>query len=210
MKAFRYLSCCACFVLLHLEGGRHSTWATEATPWGNTPSTELLRLLDTLHQRYGPDTVTLVGSLLHAANYSGALLTVSVRVNGPQVREGKTFLAFEVDTGRIFNSKITDRPTRLFAVWRDVLAQAFTSLKTLHVPADGIVIHLRYYHKPYDEGIDVAELTDTPGELEEAQFYFTGESLQHFLDKTLSAQDLLARTVVLVNNTPAQVPVTSP
>ncbi|MCS6927163.1 MAG: hypothetical protein NZ578_14835 [Candidatus Binatia bacterium] len=208
MKTFRYFS--LCLVLLYLEGGRHSTWAAEATPWGNAPTTELLRLLDTLHQHYGPDTVTLVGSLLHAANHSGAVLTAAVRVNGPQEREGKTFLTFDVETGRIFNSKITDRAARLFALWRDILAKAFARLTTIQVPTDGIAIRLRYHHRPYDEGVDVAEPTDAPGESEEAAFYFPRESLQRFLDKTLSVQELLARTVVLVNDTPVPVPVALP
>jgi hypothetical protein len=205
MNAPLHRSLCLCLLLL---GTRieYSTWAAEGTPWGNAPTAELLQLLDTLRQHYGPDTVVLLGSLLHAANHSGSVLTTSVRVNGPQVREGKTFLEFEVETGLIFNTNVTDQPARLYAVWRDILAEAFANLKTIHVPTDGILIHLRYHHRPYTPGEDVSTLSDVPGEIEEAKFYFSGESLQQFLNKDLSAQDLLARTTVLINNVPVRAP----
>lgn len=207
MNTHLHLSWCLCLLLLSAGGIGHPTWGAERTPWGTTPTTGLLQLLDTLHQHYGPDTVALVGSLLYAANHSGSVLTASVRVNGPEVREGKTFLGFEVETGLIFNTNTLDQPARLSVLWRDILAEAFANLKTMRVPTDGILVHLRYHHRPYHEGEDVSELTDAPGETEDAKFYFGGESLQAFLSKDLSAQDLLARTAVLVNNAPVRAPV---
>jgi hypothetical protein len=195
---------CPLILLFHICTGSVSqpTWADESSPWKATPSTELLQLLEDVHEQYGPDTVSLLGLLLHTTNHSGSVLTASVRVNGPEKRANSTFLSFQVETGLIFNTTTTDQATRLSTLWKKILAESFARLKTLHVPADGVTVSLHYYHRPYGDLEDESDLTDEPGTAEEAKFYFKGEQLQAFLGNTLPAQDLISHSLILVNNTP--------
>jgi hypothetical protein len=195
---------CSLVLLFHIFTSSVSkpTWADESGPWNAAPSTELLQLLEDVHERYGPDTVSLLGLLLHATNHSGSVLTASVRVNDPEKLENSTFLSFQVETGLIFNTTTADQATRLSTLWKKILAESFARLKTLQVPADGVTVSLRYYHRPYGDIEDESDLTDEPGTAEEAKFYFEGEQLQAFLGNMLPAQDLISHTLILVNNTP--------
>jgi hypothetical protein len=178
-------------------------WAAEGETRGAPPPTELLKLLEEVNQQYGPDAVVLLGSLLHAANHSGSLLTASVRLNGIEIRNNSSFLTFQVETGLIFNTTTSDQISRLSTLWRKILAEAFARLRNLQVPTDGILVSLRYYHRPYGNTKDLSELTDAPGTVEEAKFYFGGELLRAFLNNKLAAQELIAGTSILLNNTPA-------
>lgn len=192
---------CWLVLLLFLSINRPS-WAAEGSPWSTQPSTELLQLLEGVNQQYGPDAVALLGLLLHAANQSGSVLTASVRINGTETRQNATFLTFQVETGLIFNTETMDQATRLFTLWSKILAEAFSHLKSLQVPADGVMVSLQYYHRPYGGISEVYELTDQPGVSEEARFYFGGEPLRAFLQKEVSAKELLARSFILLDNTP--------
>jgi hypothetical protein len=189
------------FIVVALSASQQ-LWAAEGETWGAAPSTELLKLLEEVNQQYGPDAVVLLGSLLHAANHSGSLLTASVRINGTEIRDNSSFLTFQVETGLIFNTTTSDHISRLSTLWRKILAEAFARLRNLQVPTDGILVSLRYYQRPYGDTKDLSELTDAPGTVEEAKFYFGGESLRAFLDNKLAAQELIARTSILLNNTP--------
>jgi hypothetical protein len=159
-------------------------------------------LLQDLNKQYGPDTVTLVSWLLDAAARSGSVLTTSVQVNGNETREDAKFLVFQVDTGIIFNTRTMNQNGRLAVLWDKILAKAFTHLETLRVPADGVVVTLLYHSKSFPETDDLSEHVDEPGPIEEAKFYFRTDPLQAYLHKELSPQTLLARSQVLINDTP--------
>jgi len=160
-------------------------------------------LLQDLNHQYGPDAVTLVTWLLDAAARSGSVLTASVQVNGNETREDAKFLVFQVDTGIIFNTRTVDQNGRLAVLWEKILAKAFTHLETLQVPADGVVVNLLYHYKSFPETDALSEHVDEPGPVEEAKFYFRTDPLQAYLQKELSPQTLLARSQVLINDTPA-------
>lgn len=171
-------------------------------PWekGSLSSPELGNLLRDLHVKYGPDTVSLLGSLLNATIYSGSVLTASVRVNDPEDRENKKFLVFRVETGIIFNTRTHNQSSRLIMLWTKIIDKAFAQHDTIQVPADGVMIDLLSYQKSYPESDDISQHVDEPGTIEEVKFYFPAEPLQAFLRKELPAPVLLARSAILVGN----------
>lgn len=191
--------CCLVALLLVVAQKTH---AAEDLPGVGVPTPEVVKLLKELNQHYGPDTVTLVSWLLDAATHSGSLLTAAVRVDGNETREDATFLVFWVETGLIFNTRTLNQTDRLTALWDKILAKAFSHLDTLRVPADGIMVDLLYHYKSFAETDDLTEQVDDPGPVEEAKFYFRGDSLRAFLNKEISPQALLSRSQVLVDDTP--------
>ncbi|MGH7964015.1 MAG: hypothetical protein ACRERD_19705 [Candidatus Binatia bacterium] len=176
----------------------------EKAPWARgLDSPELGKLLQELNQQYGPDAVALLGSLLNATIYSGSVLTATVRVHGTEMRQDGNFLIFRVETGIIFNSRTHNKTSRLTTLWAKILEKAFAQMTTMKVPADGVMVDLLYYQKSYPETDELHKHVDEPGTIEEAKFYFPVESLRAFLNQELPAPALLARTAVLVDNTPA-------
>jgi hypothetical protein len=165
-------------------------------------SPELGKLLRELHQKYGPDTVSLLSWLNDATIRSGSILTATVRVDGKETRENVTFLVFSVETGIIFNTQTVDQTGRLMELWEKILADSFSHLEDLQVPADGVLIDLRSHCKAFAETDNIADHVDEPGLIEDVKFYFPGEPLRAYLQKQLSVQTLLSRTTVLVNDVP--------
>jgi hypothetical protein len=182
------------------EKGEEKT--EEKGPWGQSglSSPELGNLLRDIHVKYGPDTVSLLGSLLNATIYSGSVLTASVRVNDPEEREHKKFLVFRVETGIIFNTQTHNQSSRLTLLWAKILDKAFTQHDRLEVPADGVMIDMLYFQKSYPETDGIEKHVDEPGTVEEVKFYFPAEPLQAFLRKELPAPALLARSAIVVGN----------
>jgi hypothetical protein len=162
----------------------------------------VVKIMQELNRQYGPDTVTLVGSLLDAATHSGSVLTATAQVTGNETRESSKFLVFRIETGLIFNARTTDQKSRLSTLWTKILAKAFAHMEALQVPADGVMIDLLSHCKSFAETDDLTEHIDEPGPLEEAKFYFQGEPLRAYMRKQLSAQALLAHTPVFVNGAP--------
>ena len=165
-------------------------------------SPELGKLLREVNQKYGPDAVSLLSWLNDASIRSGSVLTSTVRVDGKETRENVTFLVFQVETGLIFNTQEVDQTGRLMTLWEKILADAFSHLDNLQIPADGVLIALRSHGKALVETDSLADHVDEPGSLEEVKFYFPGDSLRAYLQRQISAQALLSRTTVLVNNAP--------
>ncbi len=176
--------------------------AIDDNPWGRTLQPGLSELLEDLHQKYGPDTIALLGRLLDTATRSGGLRTASVEVTGTETREDQTFLTFQVETGLILNSRLLSQTDQLGVLWTKIIAQAFAAFNALQFPTDGVLISLRYHHKSYTTREELHKGIDEPGTEGEAKFYFPGESLQTFLKDELSAQELLTQATVLANDSP--------
>ena len=176
--------------------------AVDDNPWGRTLPPGLSELLEDLHQKYGPDTIALLGRLLDTATRSGGLRTASVEVTGEETREAQTFLTFKVETGLVLNSRLLSRTDQLGVLWTKIIAQAFAAFPALQFPTDGVLITLRYHHKPYTTRQELYEGIDEPGVAGEAKFYFRVESLQTYLEGKVSAQSLLTGTTVLANDLP--------
>jgi len=153
---------------------------------------------------YGPDTVSLLSWLNDASiHHQHSVLTATVRVDGKETRDNLSFLVFKVETGVIFNAQTTDQPQRLENLWEHVLAKALSHFDTFKVPTDGIMIDLLSHCKAFEAKDDLADHVEEPGPIEEVKFYFPGEPLRAYLGKKLSAQALLGRAQIFVNDTPA-------
>lgn len=176
--------------------------AIDDNPWGHTLPPGLSELLENLHQKYGPDTIALLGRLLDTATRSGGLQTASVEVTGTETREDHTFLTFQVETGLILNSRLLSQTDQLGVLWTKIIARAFAAFNALEFPTDGVLISLRYHYKSYTNREELYEGIDQPGTEGKAKFYFPEESLQAFLKDEISAQELLAQATVLANDLP--------
>jgi hypothetical protein len=186
-------------VLLHSS----LAWSADDQPWNPNRSPELGKLLRELNQLYGPDTVSLLSWLNDASiHHRHSVLTATVRVDGKETRENLSFLIFKVETGVIFNTRTTDQPQRLANLWETVLAKALSHFETFTVPTDGIMIDLLSHCKAFAEKDALAEHVDDPGPVEEVKFYFAGGPLRAYLEKKLSAHELLGKAQILVNGTP--------
>lgn len=180
-------------------------FSADPAPWNKSLPLGLAELLQEVHQKYGPDTIALLGRLLDTARRSGGLLTASVEVTGIETRQEQTFLTFRVQTGLIYNSLMLSQTDRLLDLWTKIVAQSFLALRTLEFPADGILLALHYYSRPYGSLEELNRALDDPsqvGEANEARFYFSEQSLHAFLNEELSAQELLTRTTILANGRP--------
>jgi hypothetical protein len=155
-----------------------------------------------LNQKYGPDTISLLSWLNDASIRSGSVLTAAVGVEGKETKEDGTFLVFHVETGLIFNTQKEDQTSRLRTLWEKILAEAFSHLEDMRVPADGVRIDLLSHCKSFAVTEALADHIDEPGPIENVKFYFSGDPLRAYLRKQLSAQALLSRTTVLVNDVP--------
>lgn len=160
--------------------------------------------MQAIHKQYGADAVTLVSWLLDVTVRSGSILTAAIKVNGLEDHLSQKFLVFRVQTGIIFNTLALDQTGRLSALWERIIARAFTHLNTLTVPADGVVINLLYNHKPYQDFEELTRTLDDAGTPEETKFYFPTKALRAYLNKTLSAQELIDRSTVTVNGAPVR------
>jgi hypothetical protein len=174
------------------------------TPWNPDRSPELGKLLRELNRQYGADTISLLSWLNDASiHHKHSVLTATVRVDGKETRENLSFLIFKVETGVIFNTQTTDQTQRLTDLWEQVVAKALSHFETFTVPTDGIMIDLLSHCKAFAEKEVLADHVDEPGPLEEVKFYFPGEPLRAYLAKKLSAQGLLSRATILVNDQPS-------
>ena len=182
-----------------------SAFSADPAPWNKSLPPGLAELLHELHQKYGPDTIALLGRLLDTSRRSGSLLTASVEVTGIETQQEQTFLTFQVQTGLIYNSLVLSQTDRLVDLWTKIVAQSFMAFQTLEFPADGVLLALHYHSRPYGSLEDLNQDLDDPsqvGEAGEAKFYFSEKSLQAFLNEELSAQELLTRTTILADGRP--------
>lgn len=179
--------------------------ATDPPIWNRSLPPGLAELLHELHQKYGPDTIALLGRLLDTARRSGGLLTASVEVVGIETRQEQTFLTFRVQTGLIYNSQVLNQTDQLVDLWTKIVAQSFLAFETLEFPADGVMLALHYHSRPYanlEQLNAVLDDLDQAGEAGEVKFYFPADPLHAFLNKELSAQELLAHATILADGAP--------
>lgn len=180
-----------------------TVWSEDDRPWNPDRSPELGKLLRELNQLYGPDTVSLLSWLNDASiHHRHSVLTATVRVDGKETRENLSFLIFKVETGVIFNTQTTDQPQRLANLWEHVLVKSLSHFETFKVPTDGIMIDLLSHCKAFAEKDDLADHIDDPGVIEEVKFYFSGDPLRAYLEKKLSANELLGKAQILINGAP--------
>ncbi len=172
---------------------------------------EIAEAMRELEGSYGKDAVALEGQLLGQAARSGSVLPAVISVPGIRERDGTRFLAFDLDTGIVFNDRDTTAEQRASEVWTQIVVPSLRQFPTLTLPADGVALLISYRHRPY---ADLAELRthlrDDPGPTEAAAFYVRIKDAAEFTATRITSQQLVDRSTVLVDGTARRLTVTEP
>jgi hypothetical protein len=190
-------------------GGR-SAWSQTPSPSGaqsldEIPSAEredVGRLLRKVGRRYGPDAVIIQTHLLLNAMQKGSILATGVRVEGIEHVHGKRYLGFALETGLVFDDHTRDEAARLQFLWATILEPTLARLTDgLQVEAaDGILVRMQYYHRPYKTVADLrTTVVEQPGTPEEAAFAVLAADVDATVRGELPLRDVLARTHVTVD-----------
>jgi hypothetical protein len=165
----------------------------------------LLRSLQSINHKYGPDAVMLEGQLLTWAVRGNSVLETSVSVPGVEIRGGKRFLRFVVETGIVYNDRTVPAHSLPAHLWRDVVEVSLRSFRTLKLPTDGMVLTVGCTHKRYADDADLLEhVSDDHGVPETAVFYLLVSDVGDLIAKRITPQQLLDRSTVLVNGAPTR------
>jgi hypothetical protein len=181
-------------------------FAVEATPVPPRPPDSLddipsakpqdvARVLRKVRQRHGEDAVVVQTHLLLNAMQKGAVLATGVRVDRVEEARGKRFLRFVLETGFVFDDSTRDRVQRAQILWATImeptLARLEDGLQVEH--ADGMVVQMQYFHRPYRTADELRTHIDEPGTAEEAQFYVASADLDDVVRGKRQLRDLLSR-----------------
>jgi hypothetical protein len=198
-------------VLLGVIGlGGWPASAATPTPSGpqeldEIPSAErddVTRLLRKVGRRYGPDAVIIQTHLLLNAMQKGSILATGVRVERVERAHGKRYLGFALETGIVFDDHTRDEAARLQFLWATILEPTLARLTDgLQVEAaDGILVRMQYYHRPYRTVADLrSTVVEQPGTSEEAAFAVLAADLDATVRGELTLRDVLTRSHVTVD-----------
>ena len=194
-----------CPMAAHADDGPTTPPAADPTEPG-MPRQEILQTLHDVQRQYGGDAVLLEGRLLGQAIRSGSILEATIAVSGIEELGGKRFVTFRLQTGIIYNDRSGRDATaagRAAHLWSDIVEVSLRQFRTLVVPADGIAVLLEYAHKPYADESDLrSHLNEGRGEPETAAVYLLLPDITALTDNHVTAQQLLDRSVVLIDGKP--------
>jgi len=172
---------------------------------------EIAQAMQELERAYGKDAVALEGQLLGQAVRSGSILPAVVAVPGIRERDGARFLAFDLDTGIVFNDRDTTAEQRPAEVWTQIVVPSLQQFAALKLPADGVAFLISYRHRPYADLAELrAHLRDDAGPTEVAAFYVRLADAAELAAKRITSQQLVDRSVVLVDGTARRLRVPEP
>jgi hypothetical protein len=199
----------AAWVLLGVMGlGCWPAWAETPAPSGvqsldEIPSAkreDVSRLLRKVGRRYGPDAVVIQTHLLLNAMQKGSVLATGVRVERIEHAHGKRYLGFALETGLVFDDHTRDESARLRFLWASILEPTLARLTDgLQVEADGILVRMQYYHRPYKTIAELRASIEQPGTSEEAAFAVLASDVDATVRGELPLREVLARTHVTVD-----------
>jgi hypothetical protein len=202
------------------------TFAAEATPefrGGPTPHApeslddipsakpeDVTRLLRKVRQRHGDDAVVVQTHLLLNAMQKGSVLATGVRVDPIEELTGKRYLTFALETGLVFDDSTRDRMQRAQILWATIMEPTLGRLADgLQVnKADGMVVRMQYFHRPYRSAGELREHIDEPGTSEETRFYVLSSDLDAVIRGTTTVRELVAQTHTTIDG--ADVAITPP
>jgi hypothetical protein len=157
---------------------------------------DVTRLLRKVRQRHGDDAVVVQTHLLLNAMQKGSVLTTGVRVDRVEEVEGKRYLAFVLETGLVFDDSTRDRTERAQILWATIMEPTLARLSDgLQVnQADGMVVQMQYFHRPYRSEDELRAHIHEPGTSEEARFYVLSSDLDEVVRGNVTLRSLLAKT----------------
>jgi len=165
---------------------------------------DILRTLRLLERKYGRDAVLLQGHALGAAVRHGAILEAEANLPGYVERQGRRFLEVRVATGIVFNDRDHSAMQRPMRMWTNIVESTLKQLETIEVGADGVLFHLTYAHKPYQDEMQLREhLRGAARDEETTQFYVMTSDIRELMGKQISSQQLVDRATVLVDGVEA-------
>jgi hypothetical protein len=186
----------------------------EPDPAWQVPSSkeEIVDSLREVSSKYGPDTVMLQAYLLNEALRLGSILETSISAPSTEEREERTYLALSLDSGLVFNDRDTTQTDRVTRVWREIVERTLRRYESLQLPADGVAIGIGYDHKTFASDADLRAglQKEGRGQRETVAFYLLGSDVGRFLARELSAQELLDRSYVLLDDRPYVLRLPSP
>ncbi len=161
---------------------------------------DVSRLLRKIRTRHGDDAVVIQTHLLLNAMQKGSVLATGVRVDRVEEVRGKRYLAFVVETGFVFDDASRDRVERAQILWATIMEPTLARLQDgLQVnKADGMLVQMQYFHRPYRSGDDLRAHIHEPGTSEEARFYVLSSDVDDVVSGKHTVRTLLtqARTTI--------------
>ena len=161
---------------------------------------DVARLLRKIRQRHGEDAVVVQTHLLLNAMQKGSVLATGVRVERVEEAHGRRFLRFVLETGFVFDDSTRDRAQRAQILWATIMEPTLARLADgLQVEkADGLVVQMQYFHRPYRNADELRAHIHDPGTTEEARFYVASADLDDVVrgKRTLHALLSTAHTTV--------------
>jgi hypothetical protein len=155
---------------------------------------DVIRLLRKVRQRHGEDAVVIQSQLLLNAMQQGSVLATGVRVDRVDGAFGKRYLGFNLETGLVFDDSTRDRVARAQILWATIMQPTLARLQDgLQVKADGMMVRMQYYHRPYRTAGELRASINQPGTSEEACFYVLAADLDAVVRGEQTLGNLLGR-----------------
>lgn len=134
---------------------------------------DVARLLRRVRQRHGEDVVVVQTHLLLNAMQRGSVLATGVRVERVEELRGKRWLRIVLETGFVFDDSTRDRAQRAQILWATIMEPTLARLGDgLQVEkADGMLVEMQSFHRPYRSADDLRAHIHEPGVPEATRFY---------------------------------------
>jgi hypothetical protein len=163
---------------------------------------DVTRLLRKVRQRHGEDAIVIQTQLFLNAMQQGSVLATGVRVDRVVKALGKRYLGFVLETGLVFDDSTRDRVTRTQILWATIMEPTLARLQDgLQVKADGMMVRMQYYHRPYRTTGELRASITQPGTSEEACFYVLAADLDAVVRGEQTLGNLLGRARTTIDGT---------
>lgn len=163
---------------------------------------DVTRLLRKVRHRHGEDAVAIQTNLLLNAMQKGSVLATGVRVDRVVEAFGKRYLGFVLETGLVFDDSTRDRIARVQILWATIMEPTLARLQDgLQVKADGMMVQMQYYHRPYRSADELRTTIDRPGTSEDVRFYVLASDIDAVVRGELTVRMLLGRVRTTIDGT---------
>lgn len=153
--------------------------------------------LKALAERYGPAAVALQGVLLAHAISAGAQLEVTVAIAGKESHAGREYLAYEIDTGIVYQGAEVTKRAQLSRIWTDVVDPALRQAALNQLPGEGLALRIRSHRGQFaDRAAIVRELAAQRLQPVATTFILPFDAIRAYLEGQIAASELSTRGIV--------------